>query len=153
MAYRGLVLMPEDIQRSTPLDSWSKYPGAIAPDKVEIAREILRRGNEVEQMMTVVGEEGTSMQDFIVYLKGEFFDRVYLQQNAYHEVDAACSLERQHYVFDKILDILQKDFEFKKKDEARSFFFRLQSLALNWNEAPWQSDDFKKIEAQIKELL
>ena len=40
-------------------------------------------------MMTVVGEEGTSIDDFVIYLKAEFFDAVYLQQNAFDEVDAA----------------------------------------------------------------
>ena len=32
------------------------------------------------QMMKVVGEEGTSIDDFITYLKSEFIDAVYLQQ-------------------------------------------------------------------------
>ena len=104
-------------------------------------------------MMTVVGEEGTSMQDFITYLKSEFFDRVYLQQNSYHDVDCACSIERQRYMFDVMLDILYHDFSFKNKDEARQHFFKMQSSALNWNETPWQSDSFNQAEKQLKELM
>jgi len=49
-------------------------------------------------MMKVVGEEGTSIEDFIVYLKSEFLDGVYLQQNGFDEVDAATDLKRQEYV-------------------------------------------------------
>ena len=40
-------------------------------------------------MMKVVGEEGTSLEDFVVYLKSEFLDAVYLQQDAYDDVDGA----------------------------------------------------------------
>jgi len=155
-AFHGLSRARSDARRYPsidPLDSWSKYKGAVAPNRVDIARDYLRRGNEVGQMMTVVGEEGTSVNDFVVYLKSEFFDRVYLQQNAYHEVDRACSLERQEHVFALLLQILENDFTFKGKDEARSFFFKLQSLLLDWNEAAWQSDEFNETESKIKELL
>ena len=45
-------------------------------------------------MMKVVEEAGTSMDDY-VYLKAEYLDAVYLQQDAYDEVDGATSAERQ----------------------------------------------------------
>ena len=85
-----------------PLISWTKYKSFIDPLCTLAAREILHRANEVSQMMKVVGEEGTSLKDFIDYLKGEFFDFVYLQQNAYDPVDEATSAERQIYVFEFI---------------------------------------------------
>ena len=52
------------------------------------ANRMLRNGNEVGQMMKVVGEEGTSIDDFIVYLKSEYMDATYLQQNAFDEIDS-----------------------------------------------------------------
>ena len=39
------------------------------------------------------------MDDFVVYLKAEFLDAVYLQQNAFDAVDGATSAERQRHVF------------------------------------------------------
>ena len=48
--------------------------------RIEEARAILTRGNEINQMMKVVGEEGTSAEDYIIYQKGELLDAVYLQQ-------------------------------------------------------------------------
>src|SRR5690606_14192492 len=51
-----------------PLESWSKYPGVIAPEKVARAKALLHRGNEVRQMMTVVGEEGVSVEDYTAVL-------------------------------------------------------------------------------------
>ena len=56
-----------------PLDSWSKYPSIVEEGKLNYAREMLRRGSEVNQMMKVVGEEGTTTDDFVIYLKSEFF--------------------------------------------------------------------------------
>ena len=40
-------------------------------------------------MMKVVGEEGTSIDDFVLYLKAEYLDAVYLQQDAFDAVDGA----------------------------------------------------------------
>ena len=68
-------------------------------------RRLLAHGNEVRQMMTVVGEEGTSIEDFTVALKADFFDNCYLQQNAFDEVDGATPAERQQFVFDKVLEV------------------------------------------------
>ena len=46
-------------------------------------------------MMTVVGEEGTSIEDITVSHKANFFDDCYLQQNAFDEVDAATPADRR----------------------------------------------------------
>ncbi|MCD6337292.1 MAG: V-type ATP synthase subunit A, partial [Candidatus Marinimicrobia bacterium] len=112
------------------------------------------RGDEVHQMMMVVGEEGTSVDDFIFYLKGEYLDSVYLQQNGFDAVDAVSDPERQEYVFTKICDILYTDFQFEAKPEARQFFNELRQLTLDWNFIKMGSDDFvaqeKKIDAHIQ---
>jgi len=78
---------------------------------------------------------------------------VYLQQNSYQKVDCASSPERQRHTLEKILIILQHTFSFTSKDEARKYFFSLQSLFLNWNESPWQSEAFQEIETKIKEFI
>jgi V/A-type H+/Na+-transporting ATPase subunit A len=77
------VPTPASTRPSIPLESWSKYKGIMDAAWVAWAHWYLERGSEVGQMMKVVGEEGTSMDDFLVYLKGEFLDAVYLQQNSF----------------------------------------------------------------------
>ena len=99
--------------------------------------QILKRGDEIHQMMTVVGEEGTPIDDFTTMLKAEFFDSAYLQQNAFDDVDAATSVDRQRFVFDKILEVIDTDFDFNNKDEARHCFKKISSLFINWNYSPW----------------
>jgi len=147
-AFHGLSRERSDARRYpaiNPLDSWSKYPNPVS-EKVPEARAILRRGNEVNQMMKVVGEEGTSMDDFVLFLKSEFLDNAFLQQDSFDEVDAACSLERQRYVFEKMLSIIKTKFAFDTKDQARSFFLELTREFKNWNISPWGSEKCKAAE-------
>lgn len=140
-----------------PLDSWSHYKSIVDEREIKRAREILRRGNEINQMMKVVGEEGTHIGDFVIYLKSEFLDFVYLQQNTFDEIDAACSAERQRYVFRKVVGVLNDEFKFDDKDAARRFFLELRQMFTDWNYSPFNSDKFKKgeeaIAAKIKERL
>ena len=135
-----------------PYDSWSKYKSVIRKDWVDYARGCLFHGAEVGQMMKVVGEEGTSLDDFILYLKSEFLDSVYLQQNSFDEVDAAADVERQTYVFKLLLKVLGSDFVLESKDEARGYFNQLRQKFIDWNYSVWQGDDFKKNEADINQL-
>lgn len=155
-AFHGLSRERSDARRYPaihPLESWSKYPGAVGAKKTAYARQFLFRGYEIDQMMKVVGEEGTSLEDYIIYLKSEFLDYVYLQQNAYDPVDASTSTTRQCYVFDVLLKILIARYNLKDKAEARSYFNQLRQKFLDWNGAVWESDDFKKIEQDIKAMI
>jgi V/A-type H+-transporting ATPase subunit A len=136
-----------------PLDSWSKYSPVVPTQKVQRARNILQRGNDIDQMMKVVGEEGTPVEDFTLFLKSEFLDAVYLQQNSFDETDAACSAERQNYLFNKSLDVIENPFDLASHGEARSFFQSLRQLFIDWNYTSWDSDEFRAAEMRIDELL
>jgi V/A-type H+-transporting ATPase subunit A len=155
-AFHGLSRERSDARKYPaihPLESWSKYKGIIDSEKVEYAHGFMRRGSEVEQMMKVVGEEGTSIEDYIIYLKGELIDSVYFQQNSFDEVDAAVKPERQTYTFNKLLTILASQFSFPSKDEARAWFNRLRQKFLDYNGSEWQSERFKQNESEIEEAL
>jgi V/A-type H+-transporting ATPase subunit A len=125
----------------------------VDADDLKQARRFLREGSEVNQMMKVVGEEGTSIEDFIVYLKGEYIDSVYLQQNAFSEVDAATPAERQRYVFSALAKILRTKLKFENKDAARAFFHKLTQATRDWNNTAFESEEFKKQQEQISALL
>jgi V/A-type H+-transporting ATPase subunit A len=152
-AFHGLSRSRSDARRYPaidPLISWSKYKSFIDEKQEERGHGILRKGFEVAQMMNVVGEEGTSLFDYVDYLKAEFFDFVYLQQNAFDAIDEATPKERQIYVFDFIYRILELDFVFEDKDTALHFFQQLRQLFKGWNSAPWQSEEFEKTEKEIR---
>jgi V/A-type H+-transporting ATPase subunit A len=155
-AFHGLSRERSDARKFPaihPLDSWSKYPGIIAQDKVAYARRFLHRGAEVEQMMKVVGEEGTSIDDYIVFLKGDMLDAVYLQQNSFDEVDQSVSIDRQKHVFGILLRILGSKFNFTGKDEARTWFAKLRQQFIDYNYAPWGGDKFKQLEKEIRDMV
>jgi V/A-type H+-transporting ATPase subunit A len=155
-AFHGLSRERSDARKFPaihPLDSWSKYKGIIDGEKVGYAHSFMRRGSEVEQMMKVVGEEGTSIEDYIIYLKGDLIDSVYFQQNSFDAVDAAVKPDRQKYVFAKLLVILASQFTFDDKNEARNWFNRLRQKFLDYNGSEWQSERFKGLEAEIESAV
>ena len=159
-AFLGLSRERSDARRFPsihPLDSWSHYHSIVPAEDLAFARATLRRGQEVNQMMKVVGEEGTNTDDFVTYLKSEFLDFVYLQQNTFDAVDAASDDKRQKYVFAKVIGVLKANFKFDDKDQARRFFQELQLTFIDWNYIAFGSDKFKHqeevIDAKIKERI
>lgn len=154
-AFHGLARERSDARKYPaidPLNSWSKYKSVIREDRVDFARSLFRSGQEVNQMMKVVGEEGTTTEDYIEYLKSDFLDSVYFQQNSFDEVDNSVSVERQTYTLEKVLRILGSDFDLKTKDDARSYFNSLRQLFIDWNYSTWKDDSFTDIEKKIDEL-
>ena len=152
-AFLGLSRERSDARRYPaihPLDSWSKYRSVVDRKELDYARGILRQGSEVIQMMKVIGEEGTSLDDFVVYLKSEFLDYVYLQQNTFDAVDGATGAERQRYMFDRISKVLEGSFTLPDKDTARRYFLELRQMFMDLNYLPMDSEEFKRQEAGIE---
>ncbi len=155
-AFHGLSRARAEARRYPsidPLESWSRYPSFIDQDTRDILHQYTIRGNEVLEMMKVVGEEGTTIEDYLYYLKSEFLDAVFFQQNAYDPVDQSVSKERQRHVLQIITAILQGDMDLQEKEEARKVFNRLRQLFLDYNSSEWKSASFKKQEELVKNLL
>ncbi len=155
-AFHGLSRERSDARRYPaidPLISWSKYPSIIPQILRDRGHQILVKSHEISQMMKVIGEEGTSLADYADYLKGEFFDFVYLQQNAFDPVDEACSADRQKYVFAFIHEILETDFSFDNKEDALKFFQQLRQLFRGWNSSEFKNKDFESSEEEISLLI
>ncbi len=154
-AFHGLSRERSDARKYPaidPLISWSKYKSVIDSKKSEYCKKILHHGNEIGSMMKVVGEEGTSISDYIIYLKAEMLDAVYLQQNSFDLVDANCGTMRQRYVTDKLIYVLGSEYEIDNKDDARSFLNRMRQKFIDWNYTEFESDAFNKVENEIDVL-
>ncbi len=165
-AFCGLSKARADARRYPavdPLISWSKYVGDVSRQleiqvpgwghMVTRATRFLREGDEIGKRMEVVGEEGTSLEDIIVYLKAELYDFCYLQQNAFDKVDAYCPLERQIPLFKLINYIFETRFEFPSRDRAREFFLTLQTSLKSMNSLVFESKEYKKALEEIKEMI
>jgi V/A-type H+-transporting ATPase subunit A len=89
----------------------------------------------------------------VIYLKGDFLDSVYFQQNSFDAIDAAVSPERQKHIFAIILGILDAKFTFTDKNEARSWFNRLRQKVLDYTGSEWKSDRFTALEKEVKDAV
>ena len=101
-------------------------------------------------MMKVIGEEGTAIEDFVIYLKSEFLDYVYLQQNTFDEVDAANGADRQRNTFALVQSVLKREFNFTDKDDARRYFLELRQLCMDLNYLREDSAEYQKQYAAIQ---
>ncbi|NLX15305.1 MAG: V-type ATP synthase subunit A [Phycisphaerales bacterium] len=155
-AFYGLSRARSDARRYPaidPLESWSKYRGIIDPAKVAKVRRLLARGNEIKQMMTVVGEEGTSIEDLTTALSADVFDNCFLQQNAFDEVDGATPADRQIFAFDKLLEVLELEYAFADKEQARRAMVLITDLIRNWNYAAADTDEYRDRLAKIDRFI
>lgn len=143
-----------------PLLSWSRYWDQLKPwyarhlaaewsDRIAAMLQLLKQGDSVYQMMQVTGEEGIGLEDFVIYQQALFLDSVYLQQDAFDPVDIAVPLARQKRSFDKIFELLHKDYRFADREAARNFFMRLTGLFKNLNYAPPDSTEYANISERI----
>ena len=154
-AFHGLSRERSDARKYPsihPIDSWSKYQGVVDMARVEEARGILRRSSEINQMMKVIGEEGTSAEDYNLYQKGELLDAVYLQQNSFDPIDAACEPERQAHEFNVLYDVLTRDYALSDKKEIRAFFNQVRQEFLDWHGTVYGTPEFAAQETKLTDL-
>lgn len=143
-----------------PLISWSRYLDQLKPyfdehlrsgwtDSVRAFSQLTHQGDSIYQMMQVTGEEGVTLNDYATYQKALFLDMVYLQQDAYDRVDASTPIERQIETFGLVRSLIQRDYPFENKDEARQFFTKLTGLLKNLNYSELNTKEYNSYRAQI----
>jgi V/A-type H+-transporting ATPase subunit A len=144
--------------------SWSRYRdqlrdwfnaemGPAWTDRVTTMLALLQRGNEIDRMMQVTGEEGISLEDYLDFQRATFVDMVYLQQDAFDEVDASTPLSRQKLIFDIVLDVVEHEPGLSAKEDVRKLFTHLTGLFKNLNYATEKSPEFTRYHNEIKALL
>jgi len=143
-----------------PLDSWSKYldsmqgeldalyyEGWVADVKSLQAR--YREGQRIGDQMKVVGEEDLSTEEFVNFLKAELLDFVFLQQNAFNEVDAGPEIERVAELMRLTKRVMDHDFSFASKNQAREVLTRIQQRLRDWNLAAKGSSEYVALLSQV----
>jgi V/A-type H+-transporting ATPase subunit A len=103
-------------------------------------------------MIQVAGEEGITLSDFVLYQEARFLDMVYLQQDAFDEVDVAVPIKRQRDSFRKIIDLVSADYRFADRDDAREYFTRLTGLFKNLNYARQDAPEYAELLSKIDRL-
>ncbi len=143
-----------------PLISWSRYLEQLSDwyahhldptwtERVEALKALLVRGDGIQQMMQVTGEEGVTTEDYVVYQKALFLDMAFLQQDAFDEVDAAVPMARQKLVLDLIWDIVEARPDFDDKSAVRHYYNKLTGLFKNFHYAAPESPDYQRLLDEI----
>lgn len=146
-----------------PLISWSRYLDQLKPwfdkninvdwvSEVKMMHEMLHRGEAIYQMMQVTGEEGITIEDYIDWQKSTLIDMVFLQQDAFDEVDITVSSERQQESFALMKGLITEKYTFKDKDECRDFFTKITGLYKNFNYSPIDAPAYKNYKREITAL-
>ncbi len=146
-----------------PLISWSRYHDQlqayfdreVAPGwRERVARlvDVLVQGNQIEQMMQVTGEEGISLDDVVTMHRARLVDLVFLQQDAFDEVDASCPLGRQAELLEAVIEVLDAPVGLRERNAVRDAFTALIGAFRNANYARQGSRAHGEWMARIAEL-
>ena len=149
-----------------PLDSYSKYleypevasylDDHIGKNWVNMVYEgktIVQRGKEANDQINILGDDGVPVAYHERFWKSELIDFVILQQDAFDDIDANCPLERQKMMYELVLGVCRKDFDFADFEACSRFFKGLINLFRQMNYAEWQSDKFFDYKNQIEQTV
>ncbi len=152
-----------------PIDSYSKY--LEYPEFAEYIKEHIneswipkvlklktrmQRGKEIAEQINILGDDGVPVEYHVTFWKSEIIDYVVLQQDAFDEVDAVTSLERQEEILNLVTLICEKeDFVFDTFLDVTEYFKKMINTCKQMNYSSFKSEqyyDYKnKIEAMLKD--
>ncbi len=149
-----------------PVDSYSKYleyPEIIEylderieknwVEKVNKGKTIVLRGKEVNDQINILGDDGVPVEFHDRFWKSELIDFVILQQDAFDTIDANCPIERQKFMYNKILDICETTFDFENFEECSAFYKRIINVCKQMNYSEYQSAMFDRYVRELDEIV
>jgi len=78
---------------------------------------------------------------------------VILQQDAFDPIDANCPLERQRFMYNKILDICDMNFNFKNFEECAKFYKHIINICKQMNYSEFQSAMYDRYVRELAEAI
>ena len=149
-----------------PLDSYSKYLeypevasylddhiGKNWVSEVYEGKTIVQRGKEANDQINILGDDGVPVAYHERFWKSELIDFVILQQDAFDDIDASTPIERQKMMYEMVLGVCHKEFNFSDFEACSRFFKSLINLFRQMNYAEWQSEKFCDYKRQIEEAV
>lgn len=149
-----------------PIESYSKYieypefeayiKTRIKGDWIGMVNEmktLLQRGKEIQEQINILGDDGVRVNDHETFWKSEVLDAVILQQDAFDKVDSVCSLERQEYMLNLVMDICHHDYHFDTFVDVDAYFKKLINVCKQMNYSEFHSDAFNEYRQHLDTLL
>lgn len=149
-----------------PIDSYSKY--LEYPEFAEYIKERINdrwipkvldlktrmlRGKEIAEQINILGDDGVPVDYHETFWKSEIIDFVILQQDAFDEVDAVTSLERQEEILDLVVDICNIDFKFDNFLDVVDYFKKMINVCKQMNYSEYKTTQYYEFKNQILEML
>ncbi|MBQ8866828.1 MAG: V-type ATP synthase subunit A [Bacteroidaceae bacterium] len=149
-----------------PIDSYSKY--LEYPEFAEYIKERIndrwipkvldlktrmQRGKEIAEQINILGDDGVPVDYHETFWKSEVIDFVILQQDAFDEVDAVTSLERQEEILDLVVDICNIDFKFDNFLDVVNYFKKMINVCKQMNYSEYKSEQYYDFKNQVQEML
>ena len=122
-------------------------------EDVNEARNMLVRGRETAEQIDILGDDGVPLDYHLIFWKSELIDFVILQQDAFDNIDGSTSMARQQYMLNMVLDVVRSDFDFDSFEEVNPYFKRIINAFKQMNYSEFQSEHFKKFEAEVKDII
>ncbi len=149
-----------------PIDSYSKYleypefesyitehiNGEWIGKVTELKTRLLR-GKEIAEQINILGDDGVPVEYHVIFWKSELIDFVILQQDAFDEVDAVTSMERQEEIVNMVIDICHTDFSFDNFVEVMDYFKKMINICKQMNYSPFRSSQYTEFRKQLQELV
>lgn len=149
-----------------PIESYSKFleyaevvsylEDVIAPkwkSGVVKMKDRLLQGREAMEQISILGDDNVPIEYHEKFWNAELIDYIILQQDAFDKTDAFTSLERLHYLQQKIERICEARLQFSSYEEVGSFFRSIINLCKQINYSAFQSEEFNEFNRQLDELL
>ena len=149
-----------------PIDSYSKY--LEYPEFAEYIKDRIndrwipkvldlktrmQRGKEIAEQINILGDDGVPVDYHETFWKSEIIDFVILQQDAFDEVDAVTSLERQEEILDLVVEICNIDFKFDNFLDVVDYFKKMINVCKQMNYSEYKSEQYYDFKNQIQEML
>ena len=149
-----------------PIDSYSKY--LEYPEFAEYIKERIndrwipkvldlktrmQRGKEIAEQINILGDDGVPVDYHETFWKSEIIDFVILQQDAFDEVDAVTSLERQEEILDLVVEICNIDFKFDNFLDVVDYFKKMINVCKQMNYSEYKSEQYYDFKNQVQEML
>jgi len=149
-----------------PIDSYSKYleypefaeyiGKLVSPDWISTVNELktrMQRGKEIAEQINILGEDGVPVSYHITFWKSELIDFVILQQDAFDDVDAVTSIERQKYMVDLIMRFCRTEFDFVVFTDVMDYFKKMINICKQMNYSVFKSEEFFGFEKELEDLV
>ncbi|MCC8089495.1 MAG: V-type ATP synthase subunit A [Rikenellaceae bacterium] len=149
-----------------PIDSYSKYldydeiieclDETVEKDwvkRVQKGKTIVKRGKEAAEQINILGDDGVPIEYHDRFWKSELIDFVFLQQDAFDSIDGNTPMERQKYMFNYLLDICEKEYDYAGFEDCSSFYKNLINIFRQMNYSEFKSEKFESYKVQIDKAV